>query len=1744
MKRTKKALALILAVCMLIGMPLSVNVGAASAPTVKAVAMPDDMADSLNLTRGGAILLYFSEDVAINAAKQRVTFGFVHNTTGTALAAYWDSATKNQNSIRNDNCAIVDAGSYYYVVLPSGWTVDRMYDEYVKCTAESNRASYGLVARIVEHADRTNNAEGGDGKLNGITFNGTALPGSAKTNKTCQSNGNVHGSNATLNSRDYLDIPIIRSAEALTLSSAEWTANDKVAITFSRAIAKADDAFYAGMRIVNAKNEAMYFNPAAAEKYSTTAAEGAESLSAAVALTAGSNKTVATMTEKSTVTTAAFNSGSVKTYEWFRSHLDSLKAANPNEDYRIVFVVESKEESGRFVTSITDQANGCPLIGTENGKAVVNASSYNDPVQLEKVTMIGYDKLQMKFSAPVMLHNNGSYGVAILKDGAVVANLYQGSFNGQNTDGKGVTPTVSDTWTITAYTGGYNNAYGFTGTQIIDFANSEWVAKHLPQGAEIGFFIREANASTHDGLIDSVYTESGRKLENVSLGKCTDAKETLFVSLDDLFFTPKAYVADGGTLLISTPGLGGIGAWSGARLFLRAYDENGAVLVKDGQPVQWKLSVGTRFDGKNGQYCSSVLNLTANFGVSKYNDIVALLDKTYPDGYDLQMVLDDSGAKNGVVESMTRYDISKAKVTGWIYASEQYSTATADVAVVPFLDIVTIQNVSVSETGQVLVTFSHDIDVDKFIKSLTEHKDFFLTISPVGANSFVTKPDGNPLAQCSIGEFKKHSNNQIIGKVNAANFKAMMDTYNAKADTDNWEIRMRIEMETAWVAGTGSIPVNTNITAVDTSVMSPFMSHTWGSATITGRIWTVVDGCEPQLTMKVEQKSDHVLVATFGRNVKGAFVPEAVTLNDTLCKPYVGLRLVNETNSLIYSKIDAAGATIASLADGKAMQWSAQSYELTEDGTQMVITFADNVNISDIMEKSNLPAGLVNFPIKLCIEESKSKNGVTDPNCVIGNGKVWSVVSAANPESQLIANKTFGAGTWDGHYAEFTPLDPNAPIEVKGGVATITGQTTLSFEWTEAVEMGDSYRGIRFVDENGLLLYYDAEAGTVSRAAKGTALQWSVLAEYADSSKSKVKVTFGGAGRMGVLDLDDLINPAKGSEWAKVKALYPNGTFKLCFEERSPNNVPGVMEAFKGVDGKPVLAQPLIGNLNDGIWIDITGEPVKGSLSVVSVKAVSDAIIEVTFSKPVKFLSNPYTALRAYKGNDLLYFNTLTQEFTTNTKQTNADGEAMYKDADGNPTTQAVAADGKANTRIDNTPVQWAAVRSSINKKQTVVRYSFEGRDGVPMNGMNAILSYDWAALGARVVFCFEDNGADMVRFDQHVNNIVRADKENVALEGNLFIHDRDKYLSSIEMCFTPNPITAKATVINDLQIRVTFSQPVEIGSSYWGVRMMDKDGNLMYNEARNVAYQWSGTWEYENASKTSVIWTFNPAYSILGAANLYDLLNYRGVLEQFKDESTLIFGIEEKDTADVKTGRRNYIVETVSSLDGTNHLVGQTTTGYDSFTQKLGNGGLSGDMMTIESVTAIDEHTLKVKFSRGVAFKEGDEAVSMALRYLTPTGDSDVMVDGRTAIFKGDWKYDGDDKSTILWTLNSKHTDSLTDLLTYAGNFKWNSASQLSFVIMDPDVKHYCPMRSMRINGVTDVTGMHHLVANYATKDLMMTQMTVDVAYELPTVTVEPQTVVEYYSNYTPFIIIASIIGLAVAAITVVVVVSKKKSR
>jgi len=1568
MKCIKKAFALILAACMLIGMPLSIDVSAADNAdlSVIAFALPESIATATGFDPDHTILLSFNKDVSIDLTKTDVAVGFVKTTTGEAAGAkYFGNTSANQNSIQaTTHTTLVKSEVFgetnnYIVTLANDYPLSDIVTEFGTRTSP-----WAIVVRLFDEATASGTAR--NNVVDGVKVDGATLAAKTGTRKYCGVNGNIRGNDSTYlgessNTNDYYDIPLIYADSAMGLKNAEWTAEDKVEITFTQSIKTTADTLYSGMRIVNSKNEPVYYNPNGSDKYSTEKSEGAELLQLAVPLTDGADKTVFTVTEKSATATDGYPAGSVKNYSWFKEHLDDCQAEETEETFRIAYVLEDTAQKNWFINSLTAAASGCPMPATEYGsKAIFNVRSYADPLVLEEITFVDTRWVDMTFSEEVTL-TGGGFGLAIVKDGKILENMYPGSWNGfaQGT-------TYSKTWRMALYN---SNAYQFDSQKFI---TERYLGYWKAQGAGLYFYLRDAASNVNNGLIDSVKTKSGKMLSNASFGQFpAQTQEHYYVSVEDkIYLKPMAYVADGGTLLFSTTGLAGIGGWSGSYMYLRAYDDNANVLTINSQAAQWKLSVNSnaRFNGPNSLYCSSVLNVTPNHGVSKYYDIVALLDATFPNGYNLKLVIDDNGAKNGVLDNIQGYNASTKQMGLKVQADAQYSTNTRDVAVIPFGEMVTVESVKINEKGEALVTFSHNIDVDHLLGKLKDYGDFYLTISQTGSNSFVADASGNPLAQTAIGNFKKFSDNQIIGMVNPARYNTMMEKFNAKKDTDNWAIRMRIEMETGYLTNVGKIPVNDNIVATEDGVLSPYMHSFWGTSVISGRVWCDVDSCAALKTIKV---------------------------------------------------------------------------------------------------------------------------------------KNWA--------------------------------------------ATITGQNSFTFTWTKPVNMGDGYRGIRYVDENGNLLYYHADTDTVSTATNGQALQWTTVLEYANDAKTKVNGRLGGAGLYGVHDLADLLEPAADSEWGKIKAKY-NGTFKLCMEEKG-NAIQGYVETYQGADGSPIIEYPLRDAGWDGIYIDIKGEVIKGELSVVSVKAISDAVIEVTFSGPVEFLSNPYTALRFYQGSELVYYNTLTKEFTLATKQVNADGQLMYTDADGNPTTESASADGSvAYKQIDNMPMQWAATILNISKDKTVVRYAIGGRVGAPVNGITDLLAYDWEAAGGKLLFTYEENGDDARTFDQHINNIVRADDDRIALEGNLFSGRLDRARFEVEQVYTPVTITSKATVISDTQIRIDFSQPVNVDeNTYMAVRMLNKkDMSLMWSGKVNVsvAYQWPGTWEYANNTKTAIVWTINSSRSIWGAKNLYDLLNWAGPLVRYKSQGDFYFVMEEKHTTENPIGRLNQRVETIASLDGTNHLVGNGGTGYDNRYMTLNAKPLSGEELKLESVTAVDEHTLKVKFNRPVAFKEGDEKVSMAIRYLTESGDSETLTDGKTAIFKGDWKYDENDKSVVIWTLNSKHTDSLTELLTFSGNFRWNSSARCAFVISDANADYYCPYRSMRINGITDQSGVHHLVANYSTTDSMMTQMDITVGYELPVITPEKDQKIEYYTDYLTYILVAAGLALAFVVVAVVVVISKKKER
>lgn len=1556
MKCIKKAFALILAACMLIGMPLSIDVSAADNAdlSVIAFALPESIATATGVDPDHTILLSFNKDVSIDLSKTDVAVGFVKTTTGEAAGAkYFGNTSANQNSIQaTTHTTLVKSEVFgetnnYIVTLANDYPLSDIVTEFGTRTSP-----WAIVVRLFDEATASGTAR--NNVVDGVKVDGATLAAKTGTRKYCGVNGNIRGNDSTYlgessNTNDYYDIPLIYADSAMGLKNAEWTAEDKVEITFTQSIKTTADTLYSGMRIVNSKNEPVYYNPNGSDKYSTEKSEGAELLQLAVPLTDGADKTVVTVTEKSATATDGYPAGSVKNYSWFKEHLDDCQAEETEETFRIAYVLEDTAQKNWFINSLTAAASGCPMPATEYGsKAIFNVRSYADPLVLEEITFVDTRWVDMTFSEEVTLTGSG-FGLAIVKDGKILENMYPGSWNGfkQGT-------TYSKTWRMALYN---SNAYQYDSQKFI---TERYLGYWKAQGAGLYFYLRDAASNANNGLIDSVKTKSGKMLSNASFGQFpAQSQEHYYVSVEDkVFLKPTAYVGNDTTILVSYNGQYG-GGWRNTT-YLAAYDAQGNMLKINGADAKWKLTLMSDYKYTK---TNATLNCAFYFGGSgtTYSGIEAQLKQAFPNGgYDLKMIVEDTGAKNGVLDNFRGYNVSTNQPGLYVRADELCSSSTKDVGVIPIGEIVTIDSVKIDESGKALITFSHDIDVDHFLSKLTDYSDFFLTISEKGKDSFVAAHVGT---QTPIGSFKKFSDNQIIGYVNPSRYTTMMETYHAGKDANNWAIRMRIEMPTGWDSTTGELPLHKEIIPLDETVSSPYITQRNAS-----QIWCDVDSC-------AELKS----------------------------------------------------------------------------------------------------------------------------------------------------------------------------VGVKDWAATITGQNSFTFTWTKPVNMGDGYRGIRYVDENGNLLYYHADTDTVSTATNGQALQWTTVLEYANDAKTKVNGRLGGAGLYGVHDLADLLEPAADSEWGKIKAKY-NGTFKLCMEEKG-NAIQGYVETYQGADGSPIIEYPLRDAGWDGIYIDIKGEVIKGELSVVSVKAISDAVIEVTFSGPVEFLSNPYTALRFYQGSELVYYNTLTKEFTLATKQVNADGQLMYTDADGNPTTESASADGSVvYKQIDNMPMQWAATILNISKDKTVVRYVIGGRVGAPVNGITDLLAYDWEAAGGKLLFTYEENGDDARTFDQHINNIVRADDDRIALEGNLFNGRLDRARFEVEQVYTPVTITSKATVISDTQIRIDFSQPVNVDeNTYMAVRMLNKkDMNLMWSGKANVsvAYQWPGTWEYANNAKTAIVWTINPSRSIWGAKNLYDLLNWAGPLVRYKSQGDFYFVMEEKNTADKPTGRLNQLVETVASLDGTNHLVGNGGTGYDNRYMTLNAKPLSGEELKLESVTAVDEHTLKVKFNRPVAFKEGDEKVSMAIRYLTESGDSETLTDGKTAIFKGDWKYDENDKSVVIWTLNSKHTDSLTELLTYSGKFKWNSSARCAFVITDTNADYYCPYRSLRINGITDQSGVHHLVANYSTDEYMMAQMDITVGYELPTVTIEPEQKIEYYTDYMTYTLVSAGLALAFVAAAVVVVVTKKKER
>ncbi len=566
----------------------------------------------------------------------------------------------------------------------------------------------------------------------------------------------------------------------------------------------------------------------------------------------------------------------------------------------------------------------------------------------------------------------------------------------------------------------------------------------------------------------------------------------------------------------------------------------------------------------------------------------------------------------------------------------------------------------------------------------------------------------------------------------------------------------------------------------------------------------------------------------------------------------------------------------------------------------------------------------------------------------------------------------------------------------------------------------------------------------------------------------------------------------------------------------------GVVDGIVSVFGKYLTVNPMVGSL-DAVYLDIDKVAIpKGKLTMKEITIVSDLEAIITFSAPVDIQNITYFFIRMIDSNNKMLWRTESGEYVV-----------TNKDADGNPAT----------------PMQWNCKWEWYGKDHSQVKLTVgSGLDGLA--NFSDFLSTDWDAMveGARPMIGIEESGSLRVPNNGRVDNVTLLSDSKITLTGTKFDAATDEAYLEGKVVFTPAKVTASATIINEMQIRVTFSHPMQHSDvtsyAYMSLIILDDDGlSILYGDDYNqLRPRFGGTWEWENNSHTSIIWTMNGKGNF-GACNIYDVVNYEGALSIFKGKR-IALSIQESGSGDFRIQTRNGRTDNFVTLDGQNHL--QSTIfdlSHDMVYASINASSLQGQpQLELLSVTAVDDQTIELKFSEAVRLETGDKAPTLVVRYVNATGKGMVLADGKTANFKGNISVKENDPSVLVWKLNSKNADNLSDIFNFNGNLKWNNDGRVVMVI--ENTAEGLPTYTMRMWGISSLDGKRMLAIDYMQDPQLL--MDVDIAYDLPpaesAANQGEEPIIEYYSNYLAYVLIAAAIFLVGMVILVVTIAKCKK--
>ncbi len=342
----------------------------------------------------------------------------------------------------------------------------------------------------------------------------------------------------------------------------------------------------------------------------------------------------------------------------------------------------------------------------------------------------------------------------------------------------------------------------------------------------------------------------------------------------------------------------------------------------------------------------------------------------------------------------------------------------------------------------------------------------------------------------------------------------------------------------------------------------------------------------------------------------------------------------------------------------------------------------------------------------------------------------------------------------------------------------------------------------------------------------------------------------------------------------------------------------------------------------------------------------------------------------------------------------------------------------------------------------------------------------------------------------------------------------------------TRTPLTVvSATAINDTDIIIKFSAPVEIEySPFICLRVVDENNNQVFGE-NGTRLQYPGTWKYADDKHDTIIWTSDNW-------NVKGLLSLTGPWARFNKDGNAtrlcIEELEDKEKKEIDVVGNGFI-DNITDANGmmltANSIAGDMNT-YDGLYIDV-KEDYEEPAFYLKEAIQINAKQIALVFNKPVYF-EGNPF--MAIRFVNEANV--LQYDGKTPLqYQGTWSYGNDEKTILVWT--ATYGGSVTAIMNRTAQFANYPDYKIMFCIEEiPADKIKGDVEDGTIHNMYTDGGikLYSNVVGYGTNwDGVYMPITVDFNYKVP--------------NTGDNGITLAVIGMIVTIGTIVFVVNRKKS-